>query len=111
MTKWEKGWKATNNLEKKLHLAPTARSQIYNITLYKETRCGSFSHSFHPSFSSPPPLLRSRSSRLLTLRNATHWWLGIGPQGDEKEGKERGRKEQRNESSDGRTEICIAKVV
>lgn len=106
MTKWAKGCKATNNLEKKLHLVPTARSQIYNITLYKETRCGSFSHSFHLSFFSSPPLLRSLSSRLLTLRNATHWWLGIGPQGDEKEEKEKGRKEQKNESSDGRDFYC-----
>lgn len=58
--------KATQQLEKKVHLAPKARSQIYNIHLYKETALWFLF--LIPSISPFPtsPLLPSLSSRSLT---------------------------------------------
>lgn len=67
-------------------LASSARSQIYNITLYIRRPAVVLFFSFLPFvpllFSPLSPLIGSLSLRWLRVRNATQWWLGIGPRGD-----------------------------
>lgn len=102
-------------------LAPSARSQIYNITLYirRPAVVLSLIPSICPSPLLPPSLPSDPSlPPWLGVRNATQWWPGIGPRGDrqsqqqsrKKMRRKRGLKRKKNESREkrvGMDERCM----